>query len=132
MAGAHELACIDNEMIGMVERAIRGIEVNDDNLALDVIRRVGPDGNYLMEEHTQMHFRKEHFIPKLADRDKRDIWENNGSKEMKDKARDQAMAILAKHQPREIDPKLVQEIDRFVDLVKNRSLDDFYAAEWEA
>lgn len=130
-AGAHELACIDNEMIGMVERAIRGIEVDDNNLALDVIRRVGPDGNYLMEEHTQMNFRKEHFIPKLADRDKRDIWENNGKKEMKDKARDMAKAILAKHKPREIDPKLAKEIDQFVETVKRRSLDEFYAAEWE-
>lgn len=131
-AGAHELAVIDNELIGQVERAVRGFEVNDDSLALDVIKRVGPDGNFLMEEHTQMNFRSEHYIPKLADRDKRDVWENAGGKEMVDKARDAARKILSEHQERELDPKLVKEIDDFIAKVAARELDEFYAAEWEA
>lgn len=131
-AGAHELAVIDNELIGMVQRAIRGVEVDDISLAMDVIRRVGPDGNYLMEEHTQRHFRGEHFIPKLADRDKRDIWEKAGGKEMIARARDEAKKILSKHRERELDPKIAKALDDYVAMVAKRSLDEFYAAEWEA
>jgi trimethylamine--corrinoid protein Co-methyltransferase len=131
-AGTHELAVIDNEIIGMVERAIRGIEVNDNNLALDVIRRVGPGGNYLMEEHTQMNFRNEHFIPKLADRNSREIWEQQGNKEMTDYAREEAKRILSEHEPKDLDPGLSKELDEFVDMVSKRSIDDFEAAEWES
>jgi trimethylamine--corrinoid protein Co-methyltransferase len=131
-AGAHELAVIDNEIIGMVERVIRGIEVNENALALDVIRRVGPGGNYLMEEHTQMNFRNEHFIPKLADRNSRQIWEQEGKKEMTDYAREKARRILSEHKPKDLDPKLSKEIDEFVDSVSKRSIEDFEAAEWES
>jgi trimethylamine--corrinoid protein Co-methyltransferase len=131
-AGAHELAVIDNELIGQVKRAMDGIVVDENTLAMEVIRRVGPDGNYLMEEHTQMNFRSEHFIPKLASREKRDIWESAGSKEMLDNARDTARKILAEHEPRQLDPHLEKELDDYVQAVADRSLDDFYAAEWEA
>ena len=131
-AGAHELAVIDNELIGMVERAVRGIEVSEDSLAVDVIRNVGQDGNYLMEEHTQRHFRDEHFIPRLSSREKRDIWERDGRRDMLARARDEAKKILEAHREREIDQKIARELDRYVETVKNRSIDDFYAAEWEA
>jgi trimethylamine--corrinoid protein Co-methyltransferase len=130
-AGAHELAAIDNEIIGQIERALRGIEVNDITMAAEVIKAVGPDGNYIMNEHTQKNFRREHYIPKLADRDKRDVWERGGSREMVSHAREQAKKIIAAHKERQLDTGLTQEIDAYVESVKARSLDDFYAAEWE-
>lgn len=129
--GSHELAVIDNEIIGMVERAARGIDVNENTLALDIIRNVGPDGNFLMEEHTQMNFRNEHFIPRLADRNPREVWQEGGGKQMLDNAREMAKKILAAHRPRDLDPKLEKEMDAFVEHVSNRDLDEFYAAEWE-
>lgn len=116
----------------MVERIARGIEVNETTLALDVIKNVGPGGNYLMEGHTQQHFRSEHYIPKLANRDKRDIWEKGGKKDMVVKAREKALEILANHKPKDIDQSIAKELDDYVEMVKKRSLDDFYAAEWEA
>jgi len=131
-AGAHEISVIDNEIIGQVERALRGIEVNDITLAAEVIKNVGPDGNYIMEEHTQKNFRREHYIPKLADRDKRDVWERAGSRDMVAHAREEAKRILASHRERQLDPKISKELDAYVESVKARSLDDFYAAEWEA
>jgi trimethylamine--corrinoid protein Co-methyltransferase len=130
--GAHEISVIDNELIGSVERAIRGIEVDDSTLAVDIIKRVGPDGNYLMDEHTQKHFRGEHFIPRLATLEKRDIWEKGGKRDMLDRAREETKKILTNHTPKELDPKLKKELDDYCEMVKGRSLDDFYAAEWES
>ena len=132
IAGGHELAVIDNELIGMTKRALAGIEVTDETLALDVIKSVGPNGNYIMESHTLDHFRKEQYLSNILDRDMRDVWENSGKKGMVERAREEALRILANHQPPELDPKLVQEMDRFVEMVANRSEDDYYAAEWEA
>lgn len=129
--GAHELAVIDHEIIGRVERAIRGIEVNETSLALEEIRRVGPEGNYLMESHTQQHFRREHFMPKVTDRNQIDNWEKSGRKSMIDHAAAEVEKILERHQPRELDPGLLKELDSYVELVKKRTLADFEAAEWE-
>jgi trimethylamine--corrinoid protein Co-methyltransferase len=128
---AHELTVIDDELIGSVERAIRGIEVNETTKAVEVIKAVGPAGDYLMQEHTQKYFRTEHFIPSLCDRDKRDIWEKAGKKDMVGRAREKALAILAKHKEKDLDPAVVKGMDDYVEMVKKRSLDEYYAAEWE-
>jgi trimethylamine--corrinoid protein Co-methyltransferase len=130
--GAHALCLIDNEIIGRVERLLRGIEVNELNLAVEVIKRVGPDGNYLMEAHTQQHFRTEHFIPKLSDRDQLEVWEKGGRNSILQHADKEMKKILAAHRGNDLDPKLESELDRFVSKVKERTIEDYYAAEWEA
>ncbi len=56
---------IDNEIVGYLRRALRGIEVSDETLALDAIASVGPGGNFLMEDHTVGHFREELFLSDL-------------------------------------------------------------------
>lgn len=131
MAGGHELAVIDNDLIGMVKRILSGIQVTDETLALDVIKKVGPNGTYIMEAHTLDHFRRELYHSNIVDQEKREVWQQKGAKGMLEKARDQARKILAEHQPVELDAQLMKELDDYVKLVSARSLDDFYAAEWE-
>ena len=46
------LIVFSNEIIGMVKRIMQGITVNPETLALDVINKVGPNGNFVPEEHT--------------------------------------------------------------------------------
>ncbi len=129
--GAHALSVVDNEIIGRVERTLRGIEVDDVNLAVEVIKNVGPDGNYLMEAHTQQNFRKEHFIPKISDRDQLEIWEKGGRKAAIDHANGQLEKIFDKHQPNELEGKLGEELDDFVKKVRESNVDEYYASEWE-
>lgn len=74
-----EKLVIDNEILGMAGRAIRGIEVNDLTMAVDDIQRIGPGGNFLTSRHTRKFMRTEHYKPTLSDRDKREVWEENGS-----------------------------------------------------
>ncbi|NNL77145.1 MAG: hypothetical protein HKO68_12490 [Desulfobacterales bacterium] len=132
LTGAHELAVIDNDLIGMVKHALRGIEVTDDRLALDVVKQVGPSGTYIMEAHTLEHFKKEQYFSSIVDQDPRAKWEKSAKRGMLERARDEAQSIISKHRPRELDPKLVNELDNYVNMVAERSLDDFYASEWEA
>jgi len=129
--GAHALSLIDNEIIGRVERVMRGIDVDDISLAADVIKHVGPDGNYLMEAHTQQHFRTEHFIPKLTDRDQLEIWEKGGKQTILDHANKEMDRIMAAHKGNDLDPKLESELDKYVEMINERTIDDFYTAEWE-
>jgi trimethylamine--corrinoid protein Co-methyltransferase len=129
MVEDHALLILDDELVAAALRIARGIEVNDQTLALDMIKRVGFSGNYLEEDHTAKHFRNELFIPRLYSREPYDTWEKNGERSALDNARDRAREILVKHQPRELEPELVRELNQFRQSVANRNLEDFYLYE---
>jgi len=73
---------VDNEIISIVRRMCRGIEVSEETMALDVIREVGPGGNYLTTDHTVAHFREELWFPKLWDRQTWASWEADGAQDV--------------------------------------------------
>ncbi len=56
---------IDNELVRGIRTSLKPVEVNDETLALDVVRQVGPGGNYLAEAHTAEHFREELFLSQM-------------------------------------------------------------------
>ncbi|MFW6153611.1 MAG: trimethylamine methyltransferase family protein [Planctomycetota bacterium] len=68
---AYEKLAVDNEILGMCQRVLRGIEVNDETLATDLIIAKGPGKDYLVEDHTLGHMRDEFHVPTLANRKKR-------------------------------------------------------------
>ncbi|SCM78326.1 Trimethylamine methyltransferase MttB [uncultured Sporomusa sp.] len=63
-----EKLMIDDEIIGMVKRIGRGVTVNDETLAFEVAKQVGPRGEYITNKHTFAHFRKEFYQAQLSDR----------------------------------------------------------------
>lgn len=69
---SYEKLVVDNEILGMCQRVLRGIEVNDDTLAVDLMIEKGPGKDFLAEEHTVKYMRQEYFVPRLANRDKRE------------------------------------------------------------
>ena len=69
---SYEKLVIDDEILGMCQRVLRGIEVSDETLALDLMGEKDPGQDYLAEEHTVRHMRGEFFTPRLANRDRRD------------------------------------------------------------
>jgi trimethylamine--corrinoid protein Co-methyltransferase len=102
---AYEQFVIDNDILGMAMRAVRGIEVNEDTLALDVIDQVGPGGHFLLEDHTLEFMRSELFFPSnVIDRQGRDDWALDGSKNAWDRSKEITRKILAEHRPQPIDP----------------------------
>ena len=93
---SYEKLVIDNEILGMIMRAVKGIEVNDETLAFDVMKKVGPGGHFVSSKHTRNHMRQEHYIPTLSSREFRERWEEQGSKDTFMRAREQVEEILAK------------------------------------
>jgi trimethylamine--corrinoid protein Co-methyltransferase len=90
---------IDDDIIGMAMRAVRGIEVNEQSLAFDVIKAVGPGGNFLSERHTVKYMRKENYMPTLANRERRDRWITDGKMDTYARARERVQKILKEHEP---------------------------------
>ncbi len=74
---SYEKLVVDDEILGMCQRVLKGIEVNDDTLGLEMMINKGPAKDYLAEEHTIKHMHNEFFMPKLANRQKRENTENN-------------------------------------------------------
>ena len=68
---SYEKLAMDNEILGMCQRVIRGIEVNDETLATELMIEKGPGEDFMTEEHTLRHMRQEFFVPELANRHKR-------------------------------------------------------------
>ncbi|MGI6317707.1 MAG: trimethylamine methyltransferase family protein [Dethiobacteria bacterium] len=107
---SYEQMVIDNEIIGICLRAARGIEVDEDTLAEEVIRRVGPGGNYIAEDHTIRHFQKEFFYPLVADRQPRSSWEKEGSLDTRARARLMARELLETHRPLPLPQRALEKV----------------------
>ncbi len=114
ITASYEQLVIDDEIFGMIFRATRGIDFDEEKLAVDVITKVVQESsNFLEQKHTLRHFQSEYFRPKLASKDARARWEKMGSKTVVEVAREKARKILAEHQPLALDEDVnmkVQEI----------------------
>jgi trimethylamine---corrinoid protein Co-methyltransferase len=132
MLATHALLVLDDEIAGMWLRMRGGIVVDDETLALEEIRAVGSSGQYLDRAHTVRHFRQEHYLPRLAVRDPYETWQKSGKPTMLDHARQRVGQILAAHQPRELDPAVERELHAYMEIVRERSLEEFWAYEDEA
>ena len=71
---SYEKLVMDDEILGMCDRVLEGIEVTDETLALGLILEKGPGQDFLAEPHTVEHMRREFFVPRLANRKKRAAW----------------------------------------------------------
>jgi trimethylamine--corrinoid protein Co-methyltransferase len=105
---SYEKLVLDDEIIGMCLRVLRGIEVNDETLGLDLIEQVGPGGDFLAQEHTIRHMRTEFFEPTVGDRLHREHWSAAGELDALRRAHERVQKILSEHPA----PGLPQKIER--------------------
>jgi len=109
-----EQMVIDSEMSMMIGRMARGIEVDDDTLALDVVDKVGAGRDYLGQRHTFERFRSEHFIPRISDRSSWDTWTHHGSKSIIDRAREEVERIMKEHSVESVRSEVGETVDRLI------------------
>ena len=100
MGCSFESLYIDNEAIGMIMRAARGVEVNDETLSLDIIKATVIDpGHFLGSDQTLQHMETEYIYPTLMDRSPTGAWEKDGSKDLLEKSREAVGEIMRSHYP---------------------------------
>ena len=100
MGCSFESMVIDDEAGGMILRSLRGIEVSDETLAVDVIHQcaISP-GHFLGNPHTLTYMTTEFVYPQLMDRERTDTWENEGRTDLLERARARSEEILGSHFP---------------------------------
>ncbi len=123
MTGSVFQLCAMDEAIGYSRRITRGIKVNDDTLAVDVIHAVGPNGHYLKQKHTRRYYKSEFWYPKLCDRQDFENWNMTGRLTMKDRTIARVRDILATHQPSPIKPETEEIIQKVLAEAEDRVKD---------
>jgi len=121
MIGSHEMVVLGDEIIAMVKRFISGVRVDEQTLALDVIREVGPGGNFLAHQHTARNLRGELWFPKLMDRTRYSTWQAAGSKTLGDRVRGRVGEILATHKVPPLPADVNAGIDRIIARADKRA-----------
>ena len=112
-----------DEIIDMVKRVLRGIPVDDDTMALNVMAAVGPGGHYLDTEHTYNRFRTEIWQPKLIDRQNWEGWTLSGSKRYGERANERVKQILEAESEPLFDEATLKELRRICELADERHKD---------
>jgi len=106
---------IADEIIGQVKRIAKGIEVNEETLAIDVIAAVGPGGDYLRQRHTKSHYRKEWFFPTLLNRGRYQEWASSGKPDLAARAQEKLLRIIEEHQPSQLSPEALERVHAIVE-----------------
>jgi trimethylamine--corrinoid protein Co-methyltransferase len=115
---SYEKYVVDNEIIGMVMRAVEGIKVNEDTLAFDLIKEVGPGGNFVSAKHTRKYMRTEHYRTTLSDRDHLEEWQAKGKRDTYARARNRVEEILASpgyRLPDEVRQRIIKDIPGIIE-----------------
>ena len=120
---AYEQFVIDDDINGAIMRMVRGIEVTDETLSLDVIEQVCQgEGHFLGTQQSLEMMQSEYYYPHTGDRQSRDNWEKDGGLDMWERARVKARHILKTHQPMPIPAEVDAAIrERFEILLDGNS-----------
>jgi len=112
---------LDDEIIGMARVVEKGIQVDDETMAVEQIKNVGPGGHYLYEDHTMKWFR-EHWRPSLMDRNAYEAWVEQGEKTLKDRVLEKTRDLINNHEgPRDKVPeKADAEIEKILKEAEER------------
>ena len=117
MTNSIEQVVICDELIAYTKHFMRGLEINSETLALDLIDQIGPDGDFLGSGHTRKHY-KEDWYPALFDRHNYEAWEKAGAKTLRQRARDKALDILENHKPEPLPEDVVKELNQIIEEAK--------------
>ena len=114
LTGSYDMMVVSDEIIGLVKHILRGITVDDEHLATNVIDRVGPGGHFLAEDHTLRHFRTEFWFPALFDRTRWADWQEKGSKPLAQRVRAKVLDLIESFHPAPLDAAVEAELKAII------------------
>lgn len=106
---------IDNEIAAMVKRVVQGVNVSDDTLAVELIKKVGAGKDFLAQKHTRQYMQREQSKVKLIDRRMRGAWEKRGGKDLAEAASEKTRDILENHKVPELPPEVLSKLRSIVE-----------------
>jgi trimethylamine---corrinoid protein Co-methyltransferase len=124
LTASYEQCVIDNEIMGATFRMLKGVEVNDDSLSINLLKKVGPKtGHFLTFKETSDYVRKNYWIPQLTNRDVWSVWEAAGSKDMRKSANEIVRKILDENTEPVITMEQTKEINAMANSYHKKALE---------
>jgi trimethylamine--corrinoid protein Co-methyltransferase len=130
LSEALELLVIDDEFCSIVKRGLQGIRVDEESLAVEQIKRVATTGkSYLSIKHTAKNTRKEIFVPLLADRNRRTIWQRAGATDIIERAKEKVEKILNTQKGPGVSEDIEKELKEYYKIISARTYEDYRRLE---
>ena len=113
LGASPELMVLTDEIIAQTRHFARGVRLDDDALAVDVINQVGPGGEFMSHPHTLTNWRSL-WVPGLFDRQRLDPWREAGAKDVAARVREKTIALMDEHTVPALTPAVEAEIARLL------------------
>ena len=103
-------AVIDDEVAQMMKRVKRGVTFSDEDLAVNLIKEIGPGGSFIVAKHTISRMKTEAVMTKLADRDARTAWVKKGAMDIQARAMKKVKEIMTSNTTSLLSPELDEKL----------------------
>ena len=111
MTSSLPMLVASDELISCVKRMAGPVHVDRDSLAVEAMARVGAGGNFLQDEHTVQYLRREHWFPRLADRNNFKRWTDQGGTDHAARCRQRCRELLSEPHAGRVETKTAARIE---------------------
>jgi trimethylamine--corrinoid protein Co-methyltransferase len=118
--GSLSYLILTDELVSMVARIMRGIQVNSETIMLDLLEKVGSDGNFISEPRSAAICRTEAWVPSILDRNAYNIWQKKGSKNTEQILLEKLNKILTTHRPGPLPEGASEQINAILSVAELR------------
>ncbi len=116
---------MDADQLGVLHGLAKGIAHDENAMALDAIREVGPGGHYLGCAHTQENFKQAFWKSELLDYKPFETWEEEGGRDTRTLATTRVEHLLAHYKQPQLDPAVQAALEAYV-AEKKASMPDAF------
>jgi trimethylamine--corrinoid protein Co-methyltransferase len=120
MCGALDFLIMGDEMAEFTRRILKGIRIDREAIALDLIDKVGPGGHFTGEHHTLQHFKTATWYPKLLDRNNYTQWKAKGGKTLRQRCIEEAKRILTEHEVEPLPKETSRELTEILTKMEHK------------
>ena len=114
MTVSYEKLILDDLLIGELKRICSPVKVDEETLVFDLIKKVGPQGEFITDKHTARNFRKNIFYSPMIDRSPIEKWQKQGALTFEQKANLKWKELLEKYEEPGLDPELDKEMQKYL------------------
>ena len=117
---------MDVEGLAMMGRFLRGLEINEETLALEEIADVGPGGNHFGTAYTMERFQEAFYRPTISDRQNYETWIENGAKDALQRSHEIANQLLEMYEQPELPSNIKGDLLEYVEKRKQESTVSYF------
>ncbi|HLW92003.1 MAG TPA: trimethylamine methyltransferase family protein, partial [Roseiarcus sp.] len=114
LAMGYEKMIMDADFCAALHVWMRGLSIDDNQLAYDAFREVGPGKHFFGAAHTLANFETAYWESDVADNHSFEQWRDDGGKDAATRAAERCRKLLAEYEPPPLDAAIAEELDAFV------------------